>query len=387
MTEQTTSYLPQENNQFSLECVPTKLLVQGFKDSLTVDDLWQIFLNYGDIANIIIEGQGATVTFQDQCSFPAEANILMEVFFKDKKIHVMKLDGSNGHEAPSAEMNPQVQYPYLHPPPPMYYPQFQHPPPLTPHYDAAILDVGQSNLNPYSVPPPPINKIPQPAFNFESTDGMGDGCHVCSNHSNLQPLTPMTPSYHHHPSRIQASVPAPAMPNQYWVPPPTFMIPQVHSSSTLLTLSGTSLISNDSNTTYVQPIGSGPGSSPSVRGVAEMGNGEGNTEKRYKYFMSPYKKFAKFKGVPTPAKFPLPSSSSSHYGGSKSKEAVIDEDEDKENWYRAGDRWGHRRSQSFSQGEYEKKSSRKYEQGGKDNKKDLEIETATINGISNLSLK
>ena len=96
-------------------------------------------------------------------------------------------------------------------------------------------------------------------------------------------------------------------------------------------------------------MGSGSGSSPSVRGVAEMKRSEGNVEKRYKYFMSPYKKFAKFKGVPTPAKFPLQSSSSSHYGGSKPKEAVIEEDEDKENWYRAGDRWGHRRSQSFSQ--------------------------------------
>merc|ERR1719259_1292821 len=88
------------------------------------------------------------------------------------------------------------------------------------------------------------------------------------------------------------------------------MLPQVHSSSTLLTLSGTSLISNDSNTTCVQPMGSGSGSSPSARGVAEMKRSEGNVEKRYKYFMSPYKKFAKFKGVPTPAKFPLPSSSS-----------------------------------------------------------------------------
>ena len=85
-------------------------LVLGFKDqSLTLDDLWQIFLNYGDIANIIIEGEGATVTFQDQCSFPAEANILMEVFYKDKKIHVMKLEGSNGLEGPSGAMIHQAQ--------------------------------------------------------------------------------------------------------------------------------------------------------------------------------------------------------------------------------------------------------------------------------------
>ena len=71
---------------------------------MTLDDLWQIFLNYGDITNIIIEGEGATISFQDKCSFPAEANILMEVFYKDKKIRVMKLEGSNGLEGPSREM-------------------------------------------------------------------------------------------------------------------------------------------------------------------------------------------------------------------------------------------------------------------------------------------
>ena len=39
----------------------------------------------------------------------------------------------------------------------------------------------------------------------------------------------------------------------------------------------------------------------------------------------------------------------------------------------------------FLQGEYEKKSNRKYEQGDKNKENDLEI--ATLNGISNLSLK
>ena len=39
----------------------------------------------------------------------------------------------------------------------------------------------------------------------------------------------------------------------------------------------------------------------------------------------------------------------------------------------------------FLQGEYEKKSTRKYEQGDKNKENDLE--TATLNGISNLSLK
>ena len=40
---------------------------------------------------------------------PAEANILMEVFYKDKKIQVMKLEGSNGLEGPSGAMIHQAQ--------------------------------------------------------------------------------------------------------------------------------------------------------------------------------------------------------------------------------------------------------------------------------------
>ena len=39
----------------------------------------------------------------------------------------------------------------------------------------------------------------------------------------------------------------------------------------------------------------------------------------------------------------------------------------------------------FLQGEYEKKINRKYEQG--DRNKENDLETATLNGISNLSLK
>lgn len=196
----------------------------------------------------------------------------------------------------------------------MFYPQ--HPPPLSPHYDAAILDVGQPNgsfypqLHPFSVPPPPIVKNQTNVFSFEApvteaakTENQtsktisSGGCHVCSNSNKLQPLTPQTPSYQPPPT---FSVPPPLP--QYWSsmtppPPPSFQLPpvQTQASSTLLTLSGSTILSTDSSTCML-PIGS----------EGQAGKQEEKSAKvAYQYFTSPYKKFSKFQGVPTPAKFPL----------------------------------------------------------------------------------
>ena len=65
----------------------------------------------------------------------------------------------------------------------------------------------------------------------------------------------------------------------------------------------------------------------------------------YHYFTSPYKKFSKFQGVPTPAKFPLNTGS---VGGrnilrkeTSSASAIdkrLEDKEDKSSWYQAGDR-------------------------------------------------
>ena len=79
----------------------------------------------------------------------------------------------------------------------------------------------------------------------------------------------------------------------------------------------------------------------------------------YQHFRSPYKKFSKFQGVPTPAKFPL---NSGVVGGRNisrkktetSSASAIDtrleeDEEDKSSWYQAGDRWGYRRITSSSQ--------------------------------------
>lgn len=112
----------------------------------------------------------------------------------------------------------------------------------------------------------------------------------------------------------------------------------------------------------------------------------------YQYFTSPYKKFSKFQGVPTPAKFPLNSSSS--VGGrniSRKKTGVssvsasaldktVETEEDKSSWYQAGDRWGYRKTISQSDFGYKVNKSKKIVE------EDLKKMEQALNGVSNLKL-
>ena len=146
------------------------------------------------------------------------------------------------------------------------------------------------------------------------------------------------------------SVPPPPLP-QYWLsmtpPPPSFQLPSVQTkaSSTLLTLSGSTLLSSDSSTSMM-PIGS------EGQGGKQLEKEKGG-KIAYQYFTSPYKKFSKFQGVPTPAKFPLNSVGGRNISRKK-KETIsasaidkrLEDEEDKSSWYQAGDRWGYRRSTS-----------------------------------------
>ena len=370
----------------------TKLLVRGYDDPLAIDDLWQMFSLYGEVSNIIIEGHGATITFKDHCNFPGlESFVEMEMIIGDRKVlvtNVSMMDARTLYHPPPGQEEYQDYIQYQpqqmsggqeYPPSYAMYPSMgqpmYYPPPLSPHYDAAILDVGQPNvsfyppqpqMHPFSVPPPPIVKNQTNIFSFEtpvteaaklenqgSKNNSSGGCHVCSgssqsvNSNKLQPLTPRTPSYQP-PSTFSVPPPLP----QYWSsmtpPPPSFQLPQVQAqaSSTLLTLSGSTILSTDSSTCML-PIGS----------EGQGGKQEEKSAKvAYQYFTSPYKKFSKFQGVPTPAKFPLNSSSS--VGGrniSRKKTGVssvsasaldktVETEEDKSSWYQAGDRWGYRKT-------------------------------------------
>ena len=346
----------------SLAGLQTRLLVRGYEGStLTLDDLWRVFSCYGEVASVIIEpGHGATVTYRDQCSFPElEPGAELELVCGEQRVLVSRhqvwpLEG--------AEWPQQHLYPL--PPPPLYCPP---PPPLSPHYDAAILDVGQpSPLYSLSVPPPPILGYPQTsAFSFDCPPASAaprpdkGSCHVCAAQlpPPAPPLTPMTPSY-----PAPGFMVAPPQPG-YWssLTPPFYPPPGPAPSSTLLTLSGTSLNSGSGDSaSCVMPIGSETGYGNQAPAPVAAGKG-GKEEKRrgpapakvnYQLFTSPYKKFSKFQGVPTPARFPLPSANSASclQGGGGGREAkILEEEEDKSSWYQAGDRWGHRRSMSAGQ--------------------------------------
>ena len=138
-------------------------------------------------------------------------------------------------------------------------------------------------------------------------------------------------------------------------PPPTFYIPPSPVSSTLLSLSGTSVLSTESASSFL-PIGAETGkvskvhSSGSQQGAAK----QVKTATNYQLFMSPYKRFSKFSGVPTQAKFPLKNSLSSsslhgHGMGSRASIKTVEEEGDISDWYQAGDRWGHRRARTVSE--------------------------------------
>ena len=129
------------------------MAVRGYEGStLTLDDLWRVFSCYGEVASVIIEpGHGATVTYRDQCSFPElEPDAELELVCGEQRVLVSRhqvwpLEGAEW---------PQ-QHLYHLPTPPHYCPPS---PPLSPHYDAAILDVGKPSPAPLyslSVPLPP----------------------------------------------------------------------------------------------------------------------------------------------------------------------------------------------------------------------------------------
>ena len=334
--------------------VTTKLLVRGYADNFSLDDLWTVFTCYGVVSNIIIEQHGATVTYKDQSVFPElEFNVDMELVVGEhtmifsKMSQALDTDMTDPTVYGAAEYSCGDQYPA-----PVFYPH--HPPPLSPHYDTAILDVGQSQYHghgqyghqQYTVPPPPIPGQQMATngnvFTFDHVGDANDaskrdhGCHVCSSTSTepvkqLQPLTPITPTY-------------PYPPPSFYLPPPA----QTASNPSLMSLSGTSLLSTDSSSyVNVVPIGSDVGINKGTSGGEAIKQKTPVRATHYQYFTSPYKKFSKFKGVPTPAKFPLVLNNGGQ-GHQSSSTGDQGEPGDKKRWYQAGDRWGHRRQQSRS---------------------------------------
>ena len=143
----------------------------------------------------------------------------------------------------------------------------------------------------------------------------------------------------------------------------------ISASAKLLRVSSSAssiLVVYDSTSSFIVDFVLSWDSSTSMLPIGSEGQEGKQVEKEkggkiaYHYFTSPYKKFSKFQGVPTPAKFPL---NSGVVGGrnisrkktetsSKSASAIekrLEDEEDKSSWYQAGDKWGYRRTTSISQ--------------------------------------
>jgi len=166
----------------------------------------------------------------------------------------------------------------------------------------------------------------------------------------LQPLTPITPSVH-------TGYLLPPTPTPTSLPPmtPTYYLPPSPAPSHMFYSSYNPLYARTSNYTGMPYTGmpytgtqqsnsnTYPGM-PQPQTYTTLKQSDNSTsaqeeDKSYKqnvaYFTSPFKRFSKFRGTPTPAGFPLRASNNAPHGsrggvGSSS------------GWYQQGDRWGQR---------------------------------------------
>jgi len=267
------------------------------------------------------------------------------------------------------------------PPPSPYYDQQ---PPPSPYYDPAISDCGPvqphttyQSTNLYPVPPPPSNtnmksSADRNIFSFDTmatqqiqqkyshhpTRPNTGCCHVCSTPA-VQGVAPLT-GHHHHPSyyghQLQPLTPmTPSLNTGY-------LLPSTPTPMNLPPMTPTYYMPHDSNLLHAPksspappymmyqravdvgglPYTSLPPSQPytslkpSDHGTTQEDGS--NHRQNVAYFTSPFKRFSKFRGTPTPAHFPLrtppvPQPQVNRGRGGQG---------DGSNWYQQGDRWGQR---------------------------------------------
>jgi len=397
-----------------------KIFVSGMRVGEGEQDLKKLFSEYGEVAEVVVDGTCATVTFQGEMVKHVEE--LNEILLGGRKLRVARvleeqLDAPD-YDAPfyqagvlAAPMpyNPtQAPFPYqdmalsssypsYQPAYPVWYPVTQYPPP-SPYYDPAIADCGplQPQLCPagppasithFSVPPPipstsEMSSKAKSAFSFDSgttkmvqtpTDpptrpNLGC-CHVCSAPSvqgvaplpqqlsvpvqyhnqsfghQLQPLTPITPSLHtgymipHTPTPTNL----PPMTPTYFLPPSPAPYIMYHPHGQFQ--GGDAVPSSHPNTRPLQP--SYTKIKPSDLGSAQEENQtdqKQNVSVPVAYFTSPFKRFTKFRGTPTPARFPLrPAPSPQSYRGRGSWVRRGADGGDNSSWYQQGARWGQKK--------------------------------------------
>ena len=315
---------PQSQLVCRLDQVPTTSLTGGTVTKLLVtglaglEDLWRVFSTFGEISNISMEGMGeAKVTFKNDESLDA-FQVSGELHVGDFTLMITKIKERKeqaSNETPHHQQGDwSYQRSFLSRPPPLYgmmycssYPYslpLYHYPPPSPHYDAAILDMGpeqpQSQYYNYPTPPPPITPCPSPT-------------------AAPQFLSSGSSTFFLPPS------PAPSS-----------------SASTLATLSGTTFVPEE--ITLEDQLGVPRPITPAPLMSVDLSSS-----------CSPFKTFTKFTGKPVRPSFPLKQEkpSQTRPAGSKREKKPArkvgggTEAEQSSSWYQAGDRWGHRRSRSF----------------------------------------
>jgi len=403
-----------------------KIFVSGLRVGEGEKELKKLFCDYGEVAEVVVDGTCATVTFQDEMGMAKHVEELTEILLGGRKLRVARVleeqlkvpdydvpfYQAGGLAAPMPNDSTQApflyqdmglssSYPSHQPAYPVWYPVTQYPTP-SPYYDPAITDFGpiQPQMYPsagpsasftnFSVPPPipnttDMNSTAKSAFSFDTgTSKVAQTpteppnrpnvgcCHVCSAPSvqgvaplpqhqqlsmpvqyhsqsyghQLQPLTPITPSLH-------TGYMIPPTPTPTNLPPmtPTYFLPPSPAPYMMYRPHGPHNFQGGDTASSGHPSTSRP-PPPSYTKIkpSDLGSAQDEIQTDQKqnipvaYFTSPFKRFTKFRGTPTPARFPLrPAPSTQSYVGRGSLGRRGADGGDNSSWYQEGARWGQKK--------------------------------------------
>jgi len=386
----------------SPSAVSHKIFVSRLEPGHTVEEITSFFSSFGEVTEVVVDGYSAIVAFKDK-GVVKEMEEMGEVMMNSTKLFIARV--LEEHPTPGDKDSPapfyQAGLPVLPPPYepsnqvmnetyntyPCYQPTFPYPVWLQPssatnlalpNYETPVLSYGPVNqcnspgtgLPPYQVTNDnaqeqsvfsfdslatqlPSHQKSQPSRTRSSTTGC---CHVCTTHSTVQGVAPLPPQHHlQYPGeagtghQLQPLTPiTPSHQSGYLLPPtptpvnlppmtPTYYMPPTPAPSNMF---------------YdYQGYTSPPPGTPQSQGFTHLKTDSGRTKEDYKahmhmqnmaYFTSPFKRFTKFQGTPTPGGFPL-----KHSGN---KVRVHGDTSSISSWYKQGERWGHRSGGEVEQG-------------------------------------
>ena len=376
--------------------VSNKIFVSKLEVDHTEEDIRTLFSRFGEVDQVVVDGNNAIVAFKEE-KVVKEMEELGEITLNSKKLFLARVleEYPNTSEEDSPAPFYQAGIPVAHnlyqsayqdmsATYPSYQPQYPYPVWYQPsstsslpisNYEAPVPSYGlanQINLPGSGVPPYYLNTASaqeQSVFSFDSVAtqlpsqpnqkyhqsshirGSSTGCcHVCTTPNTvhgvaplqpqhhlqyhgeagtghqLQPLTPFTPS-------LQTGYLLPPTPTPINLPPmtPTYYMPPTPAPSNMFyNFQG-----------FTSPPPPTPQSNcfthlKSNSGLMKEDNKAHMNMQNMTYFTSPFKRFTKFQGTPTPGGFPFKPTSNKvrvHGDGDTANNS---------NWYKQGERWGHR---------------------------------------------